>query len=157
VRCAAKQANSPAMSSHAHHVHTDAYSNLCVVLAILIGEAGFKEADAIIAILEGMQILYECVNMMRKSFGHLMDAALAVSQVETIRALLAENPAVIRVDDIKGKHVGRGLSLDIEILLDGRRTIAECSATVRELERSLRRRIAHLQGVLIHYQPVPGR
>ena len=153
VRCAAKQANSPAMHSHASHIHTDLLSNLVVILAILVGEAGFKEADAIIAILEGIEILYECAKMMHKAYSHLMDAAVFDPEIQTIRTLLSQNPAVVAVSDIKGKHVGRGVSLDIELILDGRWTIAECNAAVRELEHSLKRKIAHLHSVFIHYHP----
>jgi divalent metal cation (Fe/Co/Zn/Cd) transporter len=124
-----------------------------VIMAIIVGEAGFEEADAVIAILEGIEILVECAVMIYKAYSHLMDAAVFGPQVETVRAVLSQNPAVIAVSDVKGKHVGRGVSLDIEVILDGGQTIAECNATVKELEGSLRRKIAHLHSVFIHYHP----
>jgi len=154
VRCAAEQSNSPALEAHAHHVFTDSTSNLVVIVAVLVGEAGFKEADSIIAILEGLQILYECVGMIRAACGHLMDKALPVVQTGAVREFLLRNPAVLDVGDIKGKHVGRGISYDVEVIFEGERSISECNAIVRELERSMAGQVAHLHSVFIHYHPV---
>ncbi len=154
--CASNQTSSSAMAAHARHVKLDSISNIAVVVAILAAEVGFREVDAIIAILEAVHVLYECSKMMHRSINNLMDASIDVEYAEAIHHIVAQNPNVKEVTDIKGKHSGRGMSLDIEVLLDGRLKIGDCNATARALREAVRRGASGVESVQIHYHPYHG-
>ena len=151
--CAGKQTNSSAMAAHARHVRLDSISNMAVVFAILAAEVGFREVDAIIAILEAVHVLYECSKMTHHSINNLMDASIDEEYVETIYSIAARDPNVKQITDIKGKHSGRGMSLDIEVLLDGHLKIGDCNATVSALKKAILNCAAGIESVHIHYHP----
>jgi cation diffusion facilitator family transporter len=153
VICAGKQSNSPAMITHAKHVRLDSISTIAVIVAILAAEVGFRQLDSIIAILEAVHILFECSKMMHRSINRLMDASIDKEYVGRIHTIVSQDPNVRAVTDIKGKHSGRGISLDIEILLDGRQKIGDCNETVRALKKAVRRDVSGVESVHIHYHP----
>lgn len=156
VLCAGKQANSSAMIAHSKHIALDSLSNVAVIVAIIAAEVGFTKVDPIIAIIESVHILYECSRMMHRSINQLMDTSIDAGVLERIHTIVSGNPRVRRLTDIKGKHSGRGVSVDIEILLDGSRRINECNAIVKDLKRSIRNEMDGLDGVYIHYHPYTG-
>lgn len=155
VVCAGQESHSPAMLAHAKHVRLDSISNIAVIVAIVCAEAGFQQVDPVIAILEASHVLFESSKMIYKTINQLMDASVAQEHLEAVRGVVSQNPDVKAVRDIKGMHAGRGISLDIEILLDGRRRIADCNETVRALEESIRNHVVGVDNVRIHFHPCP--
>jgi len=156
VVCAGKQTHSAAMTAHAKHVRLDSVSNIAVIVAIGAAEIGFQQVDPLIAILEAIHILFECSKMMHKAINQLMDGAIGRERLVEARAIVADHPSVKAIKAIKGKHSGRGLSLDIEIMFDGRSRIGECKATVRALEEAIKRGMAGVDAVNIRYRPYSG-
>lgn len=154
--CVGKQTNSPAMAAHARHVRLDSISNIAVVIAILAAEVGYREVDAIIAIFEAVHVLFECSKMLHRAINNLMDASIDEEFAETIHSIVARDPNVKQVRDIKGKHLGRGISLDIEVLLDGHMKIWECNDTVEALKKAIRRGVAGIENIQIHYHSYRG-
>jgi cation diffusion facilitator family transporter len=153
ILCAGKQSDSPAMIAHAKHVRLDSVSTIAVIVAILAAEVGFRQLDSIIAILEAVHVLFECSKMMHRAINRLMDASIDEEYLDRIQTIVSRDRHVRDVTDIKGKHSGRGISLDIEILLDERRKIADCNETVRALKKTIRREIGGVESVHIHYHP----
>jgi cation diffusion facilitator family transporter len=153
VVCVAERTGSLALASHSKHIRLDSISSIAVIIAILAAEVGLRELDAIIAIVEGVHVFHECAKMMHKSIQNLMDANIGEDRIESIEAVIRGNPNVVGVRDVKGMHTGRGLRLDIELLLDGGQTIEECNETVGAIEATLKSKIARLSGVSIHYHP----
>lgn len=155
VVCAGRQSDSPAMMAHARHVRLDSISNIAVIVAIVAAEAGFRRVDAVIAIVEAIHVLFECSKMMHRATTHLMDVSIDEEHLDRIRAIVAQDQNVKEVRDIKGKHSGRGISLDIDILLDGHSKIEDCNATVRMLKKSIASDVAGVENVSIEYHPYP--
>ncbi len=156
VVCAGRQSHSPAMVAHAKHVRLDSLSNVAVIVAIVAAEAGFREVDPVIAILEAIHVLFESSRMLHQAINRLMDASIDGAHLDNIRAIVAQEPNVKDVRDIRGKHSGRGISLDIEILLDGHSKIGDCNATVRTLEEFIRSEVVGVDSIRIHYRPSPS-
>lgn len=155
VICVGQQTDSPATMAHAKHVRLDSISNVAVIVAIAAAELGFHWLDPVIAIVEAIHVLYECSKMIHKDVNFLMDKSIAEEESETIRRLILRDPDVKEVTDIKGTRYGQGISLDIEIQLDGKRKIGDCNATVRLLEATLKNDMASVDSIYVHYHPHP--
>lgn len=153
VVCAGTRAHSPAMKAHAKHVLADSFSDYAVIVGIGAAELGFQHVDPAIAVIEGVHILFVCAAMMHKAVGHLMDASIGQTRLEAIYAILSKNPEIMEIRDVKGKQSGRGVSLDIEIALEGSRKIAECNTTVRDVEKAIRDDVTGVDTVHVHYHP----
>ncbi len=121
----------------------------------LAAEAGFPQLDPIIAILEALHILYECSKMMHRSANGLMDASIGDVRLDKVRTVVARDPNVKLIRDVRGKHSGRGINLDIEVLLDGQLKIDQCNTTVKAIEDALRSDMVGVHDVNIHYHPCP--
>lgn len=155
VVCAGRQSDSPAMLAHAKHIRLDSISNIAVIVAIVAAEAGLHQVDAVIAILEATHVLFECSKLMHRAINRLIDTSIDADRLNRVRAILAQNQRVKAVRGVKGKHSGRGISLDIDIFLDGHSKIQDCDETVRGLKRSIRSDMPVVQSVSIEYHPYP--
>ncbi len=153
VICAARETRSPAMMTHATHVRLDSISNIAVILAIIAAEIGFPELDPVIAIIEAVHVLFESSKVVRRSAAQLMDASISDEYAGAVRDLISQSPDVKAVTDIKGRCSGSGISLDVEILMDGSRKIEDCNATVRILEGLIRKKMDGATNVNVHYHP----
>ena len=110
-------------------------------------EAGLDRVDPVIALLESVHVHSECAKIMLREVSQLMDVAIGGGHLQQVRDIVSGNPDVREVGDVKGRHSGRGISLDIEVKLDGRRTVRESYATVREVQALIRDSIAQVQEI----------
>ena len=156
MACCAKRSKSPAMAAHVKHMNLDTISNIAVIVAIVADEAGFPMVDPLIAILEGVHILYECSRMVHRSVSQLMDKSIARDILEEVRTVVSTNPDVMAITGLKGKHSGYGVALDMEIKLDGSRTVGDCRMTCKALEQCIRVAMPDVSSVDIHYRPFDG-
>jgi len=154
--CSAVQSDSPAMTTHAKHMRMDTLSNFAVIVAIGAAEAGFSRADSVIAILESTIILYESTKMGLKAISFLMDKSIGKEHLAEIHDIVARDSNVKAVTSIKGKSTGRGISLDIEIMLDPNMTIEECNAASGAIRRTLMGKVQRVHSVHIRYVPCTG-
>ncbi len=151
MACCAKHSKSPAVAAHVKHMNLDTISDIAVIIAIVADEAGYPMVDPIIALLEGIHILYECSGMIHRSVNQLMDRSLAGDVLEQVRAVILTNPEVRAITDLKGRHSGYGVALDIGVEFDGSRNVGDARTTATALEQSIRAAMPNVASVAIHY------
>jgi cation diffusion facilitator family transporter len=156
MSCCAKHSKSPAMAAHVKHMNLDTISDIAVIVAIVADEAGFSMVDPLIALAEGIHILYECSAMIHRSVSQLMDRSIPRDVLEEVRAVISTNPEVKAIADLKGRHSGYGVALDIGIELDGSRTVGDARTIVAALEQSIQAAMPNVASVDIHYHSHHG-
>jgi cation diffusion facilitator family transporter len=152
MSCCAKHSKSPAMAAHVKHMNIDTISDFAVIIAIVADEAGFPMLDPIIAIVEGVHILYECSKMINRSVGQLMDRSMSDDTLEQVRTIITQNPQIRSITDLKSRHSGYGVILDVGVALDGSQTVGEARAICAELERILLSTVDNVNSIHIHYR-----
>ncbi len=81
-----KEYNSIALKADAHHLLTDVYTSIGVIIGvILVYFTGWLILDPIIAILVGLNILKTAFNLAQKSFHGLIDESLDEQEIKELK------------------------------------------------------------------------
>lgn len=149
----AKQLDSTALAANAWHHRSDALSSIGSLIGIGGAMLGFTVLDPIAALIICVMILKVAWDILRRSTGQLVDRSAPPEVVTEISRVLAEEQAVLRVDDMKTRLHGAKLYVDIEISVESGLTlmeahsIAEC---VHDRIESLDPRVKHC---MVHVNP----
>ena len=87
---AARRYHSIALEADAHHLMTDVWTSVGVVVAVIaVGASGWNWLDPVIALVVAANIVFTGVALLRRSAFGLMDEALPPERVRKIEAVLA--------------------------------------------------------------------
>jgi cation diffusion facilitator family transporter len=136
---AAKRHNSIALEADSHHLMTDVWTSVGVVVAVMaVALTGWNWLDPLIAIAVAINIVFTGVSLLKRSAFGLMDQALPEERVKQIHAILdryrgehAEFHA-IRTRDAAGRSF-----VSMHVLVPGAWTVKEGHDFVDRLEHEI--------------------
>ncbi|WP_297454739.1 cation diffusion facilitator family transporter [Persephonella sp.] len=149
---AAKELNSPVLKADAEHIWADFLSSVVVVIGLIGTYLGYnldKYAAAIVALF----IFHSGWDIFKSGLKVLLDVSLDKEELEKIKKIIYENPAVVDIKHIRGRVAGSFKFLDIELLLHNY-SLRETHRIVDEIEKKLKTEIPNIDSVFIHYEPV---
>jgi cation diffusion facilitator family transporter len=136
---AAKRHHSIALEADAHHLMTDVWTSVGVVVAVFaVGLTGWMWLDPAIAIAVAANIVFTGVALVRRSAFGLMDQALPAERVQRINAILDS----YRGDDIEFHAIrtraaaGRSF-VSMHVLVPGEWTVKRGHDLVDRLEHEI--------------------
>ncbi|MDH4179304.1 MAG: cation diffusion facilitator family transporter [Armatimonadota bacterium] len=155
-----RETDSLALEADAWHLRTDVWTSVGVLAgmaAITVGTwAGFPEVhhiDPVIAIGIALVIIRAAVDIMRRSYNHLVDRSLPASEVERIELLLMEHyPELSGYHGLRTRQAGPERYIDLHLEVPGQLSVAQSHALCDHLEQDLRRIIPRAE-ILIHVEP----
>ena len=147
----AKTTNSPSLTADSRHFQTDVLSSAVVLIALAGSRLGWP-LDRIGAAVVVIFIARAGWELLADGMRVLLDASLDVETLTRVRGLMEDEPAVAAVKSLTGRNAGRYRFLEAEVTL---RThdLDKAHAVSQRLEEDIRREIAHVDRVLIHYEP----
>jgi len=149
---AGQAANSPSLIADAQEYRAHVFSS-GVVLAALIGQLLDVHLDRWAALLVVLFIGKTGWELLRDGMRVLLDASLDPDTLAQVRRIIEADPAVVRVEALRGRNSGRYRFLEAEVALRvGELTKAH--AVSQRIERAIREQVPHVERVLIHYEPV---
>lgn len=152
---ASKQHHSIALEADAHHLLTDAWTSIGIVVGIgAMVLSGWLILDPLIAIAVAVYIVWTGIGVMRRSVWGLMDRSLPETELESIRAVL--EPYKIRGMDyhaLRTRRAGRRRLVELHLLVPGAMSVQQGHGLAEEIEERIR---AVLPGsaVLTHLEPI---
>ena len=149
--CAGKKLNSPAMIANANENRADLISSIAVLFGILMANIGFPILDAMAAILVGLIIAKTAIILGIQSFKSLIDESLPSDKNQLIEKFALQYKEVKGVNYVNARRVGQSAWIDMEILIDPKRTVKEGHAISREVRQALMRRFKHIKDVNISF------
>ena len=155
-----KETDSLALEADAWHLRTDVWTSVGVLAGmavIAVGTwAGFPEVhhiDPVVAIGIALVIIRAAVDIMRRSYHHLMDRSLPAAEVERIELLLMEHyPELNGYHRLRTRQAGPERYIDVHLEVPGQLSVAQSHALCDHLEQDLRKLIPGAE-VLIHVEP----
>ncbi len=145
---------SPALVADGNHLMTDVVTSIAVIAGLAVAlVTGSVRADAILAALVAVYVLFSGVQVLRESVGGLMDEAPAAEIVERIRVVVGEHAqGAIEVHDLRTRHAGRLTFLDFHLVVPGMMTVADSHMICDRIETALK---AEMEGLVttIHVEP----
>ena len=137
--------SSPALIADGEHSRADVISSLGVLVGILLIKLWIG-ADALVAILVGLYILWEAWQLGREITDSLLDVADPEIEAEVRKIAKGQN---IEVSEIKSRKMGPATLADLKIKLDPRLKIEEATRLTDKLQDSLLFGIKKLKSINI--------
>ena len=155
-----EETDSLALEADAWHLRTDVWTSVGVLVGmavIAVGTwAGFPEIhhiDPIVAIGIALVIIRAAVDIIRRSYNHLVDRSLPAAEVELIEQLLMEHyPELSGYHRLRTRQAGPERYIDLHLEVPGQQSVAHSHALCDHLEQDLRRIIPRAE-ILIHVEP----
>lgn len=119
----ATEVRSSMLVANAWHARADAASSLVVAVGIIGNLAGYTWLDPLAAALVGFMVGRTGWQFAWDALNKLMDRAADDDTVEAIRATLLATPGVQGLHDMRTRHMGDQILVDVHLEIDGELTV----------------------------------
>ncbi|HMY81173.1 MAG TPA: cation diffusion facilitator family transporter [Agitococcus sp.] len=153
---AAKKYNSITLEADAHHLMTDVWTSIGVLIAIVaVALTGWYVLDALIAIGVALNILWTGWSLLYRSVAGLMDAALPHAEVQQIKQILDNysHEHGIIYQNLKTRQAGARKFISVHILVNGNWSVQQGHDLVDIIETDIEQKISGCH-VLTHLEPI---
>jgi len=156
---AAKTYNSQALEADALHFRTDIWSSAVVILGLFCVKLGesvptipwLRQADAIAALGVSAIVVWVSSQLGRRTVDALIDSAPAGME-EKILSAVQSVPGVYDCHNIRARHSGPDLFVDLHVLVDGNQSLFEAHALTEVIEGVIRDVVPNAD-VTVHPEP----
>ena len=154
LRRVARATDSIALEANAHNIATDVYSAAAVMIGLLVVSfTGLSIIDPIIALLVALFILKVAYDVLRRSYGGLIDVKLPEAEVNIIRSSIVEHGGrVVGFHKLRTRKSGNQRHVDLHLVMPREASIEEAHRFCDHLEHDIGNRLHHTS-VTIHVEP----
>jgi cation diffusion facilitator family transporter len=157
---AAKQFHSQALEADALHFSTDVWSSAVVILGLLAVKVGERRpplhwlvyADAVAAIVVAVIVVVISIRLGRRTLAGLLDEA-PTGLKEHISEAVSAVPGVRGCRNVRARHSGPSLFIDLVILIDGSQSFEQAHDLTHRVERAIQA-IHPEADVTVHPEPL---
>lgn len=146
--------DSIALQANAHNIATDVYSTAAVLAGLAaVRFTGLNILDPIIAIAVALLILKAGYDVLRKSFGGLIDMKLPDAEETVISESIMEHGSeVVSFHQLRTRKVGNQRHIDLHLVLPKDASIEKAHQMCDHLELTIANRLPRTN-VTIHVEP----
>ncbi len=136
---AARRHNSIALEADAHHLMTDVWTSVGVVIAVFaVAATGWMWLDPVIALAVAANIVFTGIALLRRSAFGLMDQALPAERVRQIEAILARYGGEdVQFHAIRTRAAAGRSFVSMHVLVPGEWTVQRGHDLVERLEHEI--------------------
>lgn len=152
----ARREDSPALQATAHNIAADVYSAAAVLVGLsLIRFTGFTIIDPILALLVALFILKVAYDVLKNSFGGLVDVKLPEAEENAIRSAIREHFGVEVIDfhALRTRKAGNQRYIDLHLIMPRNTSLEEAHRMCDHLEDDIESKLGHTS-VTIHVEPI---
>lgn len=152
---AGRRLNSIALRADAHHLLTDVWTTLGVVVGVgLVQVTGRLWLDPLIAVLVAINILWIGVRLLRETGYGLLDTALPEAERQAIQALLSRYEAQgIGFHAVRTRQSGTRRFVSLHVLVPGSWTVQRGHDLCETIEHDIRQTLGEAS-VFTHLEPL---
>ena len=154
MRCAGTRLKSQTIIANAWANRADCFSSFAVIIGVVGAKLGFHHLDPIAALFVVAVIIRVSVKILVDSVKALMDSSVNNIYGEEIEAVAGSIEDVREVIGLKTRQIGKGIWVELDILIDPHRTIGEGNAIADRVKDTLRRKITDLERIMVHFRPM---
>ena len=150
--------DSIALQANAHNIATDVYSTAAVLAGLAVVRfTGLNILDPIIAMTVALLILKTGYDVLRKSFGGLVDVKLPEAEESVIRECITEHyREVVSFHQLRTRKVGNQRHIDLHLVLPKDGSVEEAHRMCDHLEQDIKTKLPSTN-VTIHVEPCDGK
>ena len=146
--------DSVALEANAHNIATDVYSAAAVLAGLIaVRFTWLGIIDPIIALLVALFILKVAYDVLRRSFGGLIDVKLPADEENIIRSCMMEHDGeLVGFHKLRTRKSGNQRYIDLHIVMPKNATVEDAHRLCDRLEQHIGNRLRHAN-VTIHIEP----
>ncbi len=146
--------DSIALQAVAHNIAADVYSAVAVLIGLIaIQFTGLNILDPIIALLVALFILKVAYDVVKKSFGGLVDIRLPVVEEDEIKSCIMEHYSrLVSFHKLRTRKAGSQRFIDLHLIMPRNASVEEAHLMCDHLEQDLENRLQNTS-VTIHVEP----
>ena len=150
----AKAVDSIALRANAQNIAVDVYSAAAVLAGLLaVRFTGLNILDPILAMAVAGLILKTGYDVLRGSFGGLIDVKLPEAEETVIRACIMKyNYRMVAFHDLRTRKAGSYRYIDLHLVMPKHESVAEAHRVCDHLERDIKRKLPRTR-ITIHVEP----
>jgi cation diffusion facilitator family transporter len=159
LRRVAKKEDSAALEANAHNIAADVYSAAAVFVGLIVVRfTGLDIIDDILAGIVALFILKVGFDVLKNSFGPLVDMKLPEEEENAIKAAIMEHfgGEVVSYHKLRTRKAGRQRYIDLHLVMPRQTSIEEAHMMCDHLEKDMRNRL-HRTDITIHVEPCDGK
>ena len=146
--------DSIALEASARNIAADVYSAAGVLVGLVaIRFTGLNILDPIIALLVALFILKVAYDVLRKSFGGLVDVKLPEAEENAIRSAIMEHVGeLVEFHQLRTRKAGSQRYIDLHVVMPRNTSLEEAHRMCDHLEQDIETRLQRAS-VIIHVEP----
>lgn len=140
---AGKRHRSAALTADAHHLLTDVWTSLGVIVGVaLVGLTGLLWLDPIIGLVVAAQIVYTGLKLVRAAINGLLDVSLPADELATVVGILEEYaPEGVGYHALRTRQAGSQRFVSFHLLVPGSWSVQEGHEMLEQIERDIRHKL----------------
>jgi cation diffusion facilitator family transporter len=152
---AARRHQSITLEADAHHLMTDVWTSLGVIIGIWAASTtGWQRLDPIVAIGVALNIVYTGVSILRRSLMGLLDTAIPDELQRGVTDILARHTSGgVRFHALRTRQAGAWRFIDFHVLVPGNWSVKRGHDLLERLEEEVRAAVPN-STVFTHLEPV---
>jgi cation diffusion facilitator family transporter len=146
--------DSIALQANAQNIAVDVYSTAAVLVGLVaVRFTGLTILDPIIALAVAGLILKTGYDVLRRSFGGLIDVKLPEAEEAVIRACIMKyNYRMVAFHDLRTRKAGSYRYIDLHLVMPKNESVEEAHRVCDRLEKDIRKRLPRAH-ITIHVEP----
>jgi len=152
---AGKEHGSITLEADSHHLMTDVWTSLGVVVGVgAVGLTGWSILDPIIALVVAVNIIYTGIKLIRRSVEGLMDASLSDEEMQAVEGVLAKyREKGIDFHALRTRQAGSRHFISVHVLVPGAWTVHDAHHIAEDIESEIRGAVQN-SVVFTHLEPI---
>lgn len=150
-----RRIRSTVVIGNAWHHRSDAFSSVAVLVGVVAARLNpdWHLADALTAIIVSLFLLKVCATLLWGALRELSDTAPEGRILSELQYRAAQVPGVMQVHDLKARHSGPNLLVEMHVVVDGRISVYQGHEIAREVRLRLLEDMDEVTDVLVHLDP----
>ena len=151
---AGRQHRSPALLADGKHILTDVVTSAAVLIGLVLAiVTGWAQLDPAMAVLVGLNILWQGWQVINSSVQGLMDRAAEPAEEARIRALIGANAdGALEVHDLKTRMAARAVFIEFHLVVPEKMTVKRAHEICDRIEEAMLKSVPGSR-VTIHVEP----
>lgn len=153
TRYYAKLIRSDAFMADAWHHRSDAFSSIGSLIGIGGAMLGFPVMDSVASVVICLFILKVAYDIIKDGVVKMLDTSCGEQYEAELQRFVSEQQDVVCVDTLHSRMFGSKVYVDLEIEVDGGKTLQEAHAVAERVHNELERRFPDIKHVMVHLNP----
>lgn len=154
TRAVAKKVNSSALMADAWHHRSDALSSVGSFIGIFGARMGFPILDPVASLVICIFIEKASIDIFKDSMDKMVDKSCPENVVNEMKEVILSEQGVENVDEIKTRLFGSKIYVDVEISVNGTKTLTQAHAIAEVVHDAIESKFPNAKHCMVHENPL---